>query len=54
MWYSAIKHLGRAPVRFVTYPDEFHGMSRTGKPWNRIHRLTEIRAWFDQYLKPQA
>lgn len=54
MWYSAIKHLGRAPVRFVTYPDEFHGMSRNGKPWNRIHRLTEIRTWFDRYLNPEA
>jgi len=52
MWYSAIKHLGKAPVRFVTYPGEFHGMSRNGKPWNRIHRLNEITAWFTQYLAP--
>ncbi len=50
MWYSAIKHLGKAPVRFVTYPNEFHGMSRNGKPYNRIHRLNEITAWFDTYL----
>lgn len=51
IWFSAIKHLGRAPVRFVCYPDEFHGMNRTGKPWNRIHRLSEITSWFNQYLK---
>ncbi|HWI60812.1 MAG TPA: S9 family peptidase [Symbiobacteriaceae bacterium] len=50
MWYSAIKFLGQAPVRFVTYPGEFHGMSRNGKPWNRIHRLNEIVGWFAQYL----
>jgi dipeptidyl aminopeptidase/acylaminoacyl peptidase len=49
-WYSAIKYLNRAPVRFVTYPGEFHGMSRNGKPWNRIHRLNEITGWFAQYL----
>lgn len=54
MWYSAIKFLGKAPVRLVTYPGEFHGMSRNGKPWNRIHRLTEITAWFAQYLAPRS
>jgi dipeptidyl aminopeptidase/acylaminoacyl peptidase len=50
MWYSAIKWLGKAPTKLVTYPGEFHGMSRTGKPWHRIHRLQEITAWFAQYL----
>jgi dipeptidyl aminopeptidase/acylaminoacyl peptidase len=39
LWYAAIKWLNKAPVRFVTYPGEFHGMSRNGKPWHRIHRL---------------
>jgi len=51
LWFTAIKHLGKAPVRLVTYPEEFHGMSRDGKPWNRIHRLKEIAAWFDSYLQ---
>ncbi len=51
MWYSAIKWLNKAPVKLVTYPGEFHGMSRNGKPWNRIHRLREIVGWFDAYLK---
>jgi dipeptidyl aminopeptidase/acylaminoacyl peptidase len=54
MWYTAIKWQGKAPVRFVTYPGEFHGMSRNGKPWNRIHRLNEIVSWFKQYLNPAA
>lgn len=49
-WYTAIKYLNKAPVRFVRYPEEFHGMSRTGKPWNRIHRLKEVTAWFAKYL----
>lgn len=50
-WFAAIKFLGRAPVKLVVYPEEFHGMSRNGKPWNRIHRLREILAWFGTYLK---
>lgn len=49
--YSALKHLGR-PVEMVLYPDESHGMSRTGKPWHRVHRLETIIAWFDRFLKP--
>lgn len=49
-WYSAIKYLDQAPTRMVIYPDEGHGMSRTGKPWHRVHRLKEISAWFEQYL----
>lgn len=50
MWYSAIKYLDKAPVRMVVYPKESHGMSRTGKPWHRIHRLREMLAWFHSYL----
>lgn len=48
--FTAVKAAGKAPVRFVRYPDEFHGMSRTGKPWHRIHRLDEIVRWFAMYL----
>ncbi|QSO46881.1 S9 family peptidase [Alicyclobacillus mengziensis] len=48
--YSALKYLGRT-VEMVLYPDESHGMSRTGKPWHRVHRLRTNTAWFDRYLK---
>lgn len=51
MWYSAIKYLNQAPTRMVIYPGEAHGMSRTGKPWHRVHRLQEVTAWFAQYLR---
>jgi len=47
--YMALKFLGRE-VRFVRYPDEFHGMSRGGKPWHRVHRLLEIERWFGGHL----
>lgn len=48
--YAALK-LQRKPVKFVRYPGEFHGMSRNGKPWHRIHRLKTLAEWFDQYLR---
>ncbi len=48
--YTAVKWLGKAPVRFVRYPDEFHGMNRGGKPWHRVHRLQEIVRWYRRYL----
>ncbi|WP_276970391.1 S9 family peptidase [Ferrimicrobium acidiphilum] len=52
-YYTAIRYLNRVPVRFVRYPDEFHGMSRNGKPWNRIHRLDEILNWYNRFLTTQ-
>lgn len=49
--YAALK-VQQKPVKFVRYPGESHGMSRTGKPWYRIHRLNMLADWFGQYLKP--
>lgn len=51
--YMALKVLGRE-VRFIRYPGEFHGMSRTGRPWHRVHRLLMIQGWFDDHLGPAA
>ncbi len=50
--YAALK-LQRKTVKFIRYPGEFHGMSRNGKPWHRIHRLVNITQWFDEYLNKQ-
>ena len=50
MLYTAVKWLGKAPVKFIRYPDEFHGMSRTGKPWHRVFRLNSFVEWFATYL----
>lgn len=47
--YAALKYQ-RKPVKFVRYPGESHGMSRTGKPWHRVHRLKMIAEWFAEYL----
>lgn len=38
--------------RFVRYPSSTsHGMSRGGPPDLRLHRLAEIVAWWDRFLK---
>lgn len=48
--YAALR-FQKKTVKFVRYPNEFHGMSRNGKPWHRVHRLKTIADWFDEYLK---
>lgn len=49
--FTAMKYFNRAPVKFIRYPNEFHGMSRNGKPWHRVYRLNTFTEWFDRYLK---
>lgn len=48
--YTALKVLRRT-VEFVRYPESSHGMSRTGKPWLRVHRLKTILDWFGRYIE---
>ncbi len=47
--YTALKRRGKT-VEMVRFPDESHGMSRTGQPKHRIERLRYIMDWFDRYL----
>lgn len=47
--FVALKRLG-VETEFVRFPDEFHGLSRTGRTDRRIARLKHIRGWFDKYL----
>jgi dipeptidyl aminopeptidase/acylaminoacyl peptidase len=48
--FVALKRLG-VPSEFVRFPNEFHGLSRTGRTDRRIVRLNHIVRWFDTYLK---
>ena len=48
--YVGLKKLGRT-TEFVRFPDEFHGLSRTGQPKHRVERLQHILRWFDRYLR---
>ncbi len=47
--YIALK-LQKKEVAFIRYPEESHGLSRSGRPDRRIDRLKKIAAWFDKYL----
>ena len=38
-------------MRLCIFHDENHDLSRSGKPKNRIKRLSEITKWFEKYLK---
>ena len=41
----------KVPCRFVRYPrSTSHGMSRSGPPDLRLHRLEEITDWLARYL----
>ncbi len=39
-------------TKLVLFHDENHDLSRSGKPKNRLKRLSEITAWFEKYLRP--
>ena len=47
-----VLHLNQVPVRFVRYPRESsHGLSRSGPPDLRRHRLGQILDWWTRWLK---
>ncbi|MBA3725235.1 MAG: S9 family peptidase [Armatimonadetes bacterium] len=49
--FTSLKLRG-VPTRFVRYPQSTsHGMSRSGPPDLRIHRLHQILGWYKIYLK---
>jgi dipeptidyl aminopeptidase/acylaminoacyl peptidase len=47
--FISLKRLGRT-TEFVRFPNESHGLSRTGKPVHRIERLQKITDWFGRWL----
>lgn len=47
---SALMNQG-VPTRLVMFKGENHELSRSGKPLNRIRRLSEITTWMDTYCK---
>ena len=40
----------RVPVRFVRYPDTYHG---GWTPWNTVHRYNEELKWWGRHLEPK-
>jgi dipeptidyl aminopeptidase/acylaminoacyl peptidase len=49
-YFTALKVLG-VKVEFVRFEGESHGLSRTGRPQNRLERLKRIGGWFERHLK---
>ncbi|RMF71478.1 MAG: S9 family peptidase [Planctomycetota bacterium] len=48
--FVSLKYLGRE-VEYVAFEGESHGLSRGGRPQNRLERLRRICGWFDRYMK---
>ena len=48
--FVALKRIG-VETEFIRFPEEFHGLSRTGRTDRRIARLNHILRWVDKYLK---
>lgn len=48
--YVALQTLG-VDTEMVRFPEEFHGLSRTGRTDRKIVRLNSILRWMDKYLK---
>ncbi len=48
--FTALKMNG-VDAKLCLFKGENHELSRSGKPENRISRLTEIGNWFEKYLK---
>ena len=51
--FVALKYKG-VPTEFVRFPDEPHGLSRTGRTDRRIARLRHILRWFQKYLTSET
>lgn len=47
--FAILRWLGRT-VELVVFAGENHGLSRGGRPGNRIERIRRIIGWFERYL----
>jgi dipeptidyl aminopeptidase/acylaminoacyl peptidase len=50
--FAVLRWMGK-PVELVIFEGENHGLSRGGRPGNRIERLRRIQGWFEKYLGAQ-
>jgi dipeptidyl aminopeptidase/acylaminoacyl peptidase len=48
--FVALKRLG-VETEFIRFPEEFHGLSRTGRTDRKIARLGHIARWMGKYLR---
>jgi dipeptidyl aminopeptidase/acylaminoacyl peptidase len=52
-YYTALK-MARKPAKLAVFPDSSHGMSRDGRPSQRIERLELIADWFGRHTAAGA
>jgi dipeptidyl aminopeptidase/acylaminoacyl peptidase len=45
--YRTLYNLGKAPVKFILFPDEAHGPKKLS---HQLRKVTEEMTWFDEYL----
>ena len=50
-FYAQLR-MQQKPARMVIFPEASHGLSRTGRPGQRITRIDHLLDWFDEYLEP--
>jgi len=50
--FTLLRRLGRTNVEFVRFTGDGHGLSRSGKPRNRVLRLRAIAHWLIRHLRP--
>ena len=50
--FTLLRRLGRTQTEFVRFTSDGHGLSRGGKPRNRMLRLRAIVHWFIRHLRP--
>ena len=50
--FTLLRRFGRKETEFVRFTGDGHGLSRTGKPRNRVLRLRAIAHWFVRHLRP--
>lgn len=51
-YYAALRMLDK-PAKLAVFPDSSHGMSRTGRPSQRVQRLELILDWFQAGIRAQ-
>jgi dipeptidyl aminopeptidase/acylaminoacyl peptidase len=48
--FVRLRRIGKVDTELIRFPEESHGLSRSGRPDRRVERLERIVGWFDRFL----
>jgi len=48
--FVRLRRLSKVETELIRFPEESHGLSRSGRPDRRVERLERIVGWFDRFL----